>query len=96
MIAVAIEENVPLINLNASSINLYNTLGPNVVNVCPFAYSSTDGTHFGIAGATQVARLVANEVLTDVPSLATYLTIPEPATMFVLALGAAVLTRKRR
>jgi len=78
--AVGTSDNVPVIDLNQLSMNLYESLG-----FCPNSgdYTSTtsnlgkffceDHTHFEAAGANQIAGLVANALTTNAIGLATYL-----------------------
>ncbi|HEY3762941.1 MAG TPA: pectinesterase family protein [Verrucomicrobiae bacterium] len=71
---IAVEKNVPLVDLQARSIELCESLGPKkcqdfspvkVVDGKP-AY---DGTHLNIKGYVMFARLVVNELHANVPEL---------------------------
>jgi pectinesterase len=71
--AVATEQKVPLIDLNARSIEQMNQLGP----VAAVAFdakakdpSKPDKTHLSAQGAKETARLVAAEIRKNVPELA--------------------------
>jgi lysophospholipase L1-like esterase len=67
MKAVAQEERVPLVDLNAASVELCNELGPKASET--LADSSTDHTHFNAKGAREMARLVMQELPVVEPSL---------------------------
>jgi lysophospholipase L1-like esterase len=74
------EENVPVIDLNAMSLKLYEALGPegskkafvfHAANTFPGQTEAlADNTHFGNYGAYELARLVVEGVKTNVPALA--------------------------
>jgi pectinesterase len=70
---VAAEEKVPLIDLNARSIEQMNQLGPeaavafDAVSKDP---SHLDKTHLSEKGARETAKLVADEIRKNVPELA--------------------------
>ena len=69
---LAVEKNVPLIDLNAKSIAFYNSIGvPATTDVflwlapnqyAPFPNGVSDGTHFQEYGAAQLARLVVQGI----------------------------------
>lgn len=74
--AVAAKENVPLLDLNARSIEQMNQLGPEAA--VSFDAKSKDPahpdkTHLSPLGATETAKLVADEIRKSVPELATLL-----------------------
>jgi lysophospholipase L1-like esterase len=75
--AVAAEQKVPLIDLNARSIEQMNQLGPKAA-VAFDAESKDptkpDRTHLSAKGAEETARLVAAEVRKNAPELAKLLT----------------------
>jgi lysophospholipase L1-like esterase len=66
--AVAAEENVPVIDLHAKSIALYEKLGP--AGVTAINSGGTDKTHFSPEGARRIAELVVEELPGKVPGLA--------------------------
>jgi len=66
--AVAAEEKVPLIDLNARSVELMNQLGPTAA--ATFNRNKTDTTHLSPEGAAETAKLVADEIRKNVPELA--------------------------
>ena len=71
--AVAAEQNVPLIDLNARSIEQMNKLGPKAAVAFDAKTkdpSRPDKTHLSPEGATETAKLVADEVRKNVPELA--------------------------
>ena len=73
--AVAREENVPLIDLNAMTIKFYEALGP---DRSPLAFSDggKDKTHHNNYGAYEIARMVAAGIAASEPKLAAHL-LPE-------------------
>ncbi|MFJ5830838.1 rhamnogalacturonan acetylesterase [Streptomyces sp. NPDC093089] len=64
MRAVAAEEDVPLLDVEALSLALWQELGPETTKTY-FNWTATeqDNTHFNPPGAIEVARLVAAELL---------------------------------
>jgi pectinesterase len=71
--AVAAEQKVPLLDLNARSIEQMNQLGPEAAK--PFdpktkGPTKPDRTHLSAKGAEETAKLVANEIRKQVPELA--------------------------
>ena len=66
--AVAVEEKVPLIDLNARSIEQMNQLGPEAA--ARFDPKPGDKTHLNSKGAAETAKLVADEIRKNVPELA--------------------------
>lgn len=71
--AVAAEQKVPVIDLNARSIEQVNELGP--VAAAAFDAKSKDPakpdkTHLSTRGAAETAKLVADEIRKNVPELA--------------------------
>jgi lysophospholipase L1-like esterase len=67
MKAVAKEKNVPVVDLNRSSVELCNQLGPEASKT--LANEAKDQTHFNAKGAKEMARLVMSELLTAEPTL---------------------------
>jgi lysophospholipase L1-like esterase len=88
MIEVATENSVPVIDLNYLLLNVYQLFGPTAAPL--FGYNTEDHLHFGEYGAKQVARLIANEISTACPALATYL-VPG-GNQLVFANGGSELT----
>ncbi|MFT4177100.1 MAG: rhamnogalacturonan acetylesterase [Luteolibacter sp.] len=69
--AVAAEMKVPLIDLNARSIEEMNRIGPKAA--ASYNPRSNDKTHLSSKGAEETAKLVADEVRKNVPELAKHL-----------------------
>ena len=72
VIAVGKETRTPVLNLNARSIALYESIGPKGSD----EFSPDDGkdkTHFNAKGGEALARLVADELRKADPKLARYL-----------------------
>lgn len=72
---VAAEERVPLIDLNADSRTLYEALGPDVAPTA-FNQGGADKTHHNNYGAWLLASAVAERIRTQIPELATHVTMP--------------------
>ncbi|HEU4960778.1 MAG TPA: rhamnogalacturonan acetylesterase [Sphingomonas sp.] len=72
---VAAEEHVPLIDLNAASRRIYETLGP---SRAPLAFNDggRDQTHNDNYGAWMLARVVAAGLAADLPKLAAHVQAP--------------------
>jgi len=71
--AVAIEEKVPLLDLNARSIEQMNRLGPKAAEVFDPPGkdpAKPDKTHLSPKGAEETAGLVVDEIRKNVPELA--------------------------
>jgi len=72
---VANEKHVPLVDLHARSIELYEKLGPDGCR--DLSYKKRDGTfdvaHLSAEGAKAIAPLVVDELKKAAPELATYL-----------------------
>jgi len=71
--AVAAEEKVPLIDLNARSIEQLNQLGPKAAvafDAKSANPSNPDKTHLSPQGAAETAKLVAEEIRKHAPELA--------------------------
>lgn len=71
--AVAAEQKVPLIDLNAASIAQMNQIGPEAAVAFDAAVkdpTKPDKTHLSPEGATKTAGLVAEEIRKNVPELA--------------------------
>jgi lysophospholipase L1-like esterase len=71
MIQEATAKAVAVIDLNADLFNLYQAFGSTSAPL--FGFSPTDGLHLGEYGATCVTHLIANEIPTVLPSLASSL-----------------------
>lgn len=95
--AVAVEEHVPLVDLNAASIAFYEALGP---ARAPLAFSADgkDATHHDNYGAWALARAVAEQLKTVEPALGAHLASdvgtfdpsrPIPPDLFRLSPSAA-------
>ena len=67
MKAVAAEKNVPVVDLNAASEELYLKLGPEATGA--FANAPDDQTHFNEKGAKAMAELVMEQLPVVEPSL---------------------------
>jgi len=70
MKAVAEEKKVPLVDLNAASVELCNQLGPEGSKA--LANDSSDATHFNAKGAREMAKLVMQQLPEAEPSLKQY------------------------
>ncbi|MGW8201422.1 rhamnogalacturonan acetylesterase [Sphingomonas bisphenolicum] len=72
---LAVEEQVPLIDLNADSRAIYEALGP---AVAPTAFNDggKDRTHHDNYGAWLLASAVAERIRMQIPALATHVTMP--------------------
>jgi pectinesterase len=72
--SIAQERHVPLIDLHARSIELYEKLGPDGCRALSpkKADGSYDGTHLNATGAEAVAALVVEELNHAVPELGAY------------------------
>ena len=68
MIAVAQEQNVPLIDLHAMSREFYEAMGPQ-----ESAKAFVDGTHHNAYGAYELAKCIVEGIKTEVPQLAIFL-----------------------
>jgi pectinesterase len=71
--AVAAEQHVPLIDLNARSVERLNRLGPQAAEAFDAKSrnpSIPDKTHLSEYGATETAKLVAEEIRKNIPALA--------------------------
>ena len=71
---VAKEKKVPLIDLHARSVQLFDELGDQAT--ADFSASASDRTHFSRKGAIEIAGLVASAISRDVPGLRPYLRQP--------------------
>lgn len=69
--AVAHENKVPFIDLNAISIEHHNKIGPEAS--AAYNFNKTDRTHFSKAGAAAIADLILSELTTVVPEFSKYL-----------------------
>ena len=81
---IAAEKHVPLIDLHARSIELYEKMGAEKVKeIEPFkkpkagepapAEKTYDGTHLNAKGSAIIGAIVAEELKKDVPALAPYI-----------------------
>lgn len=68
--AIAAEEGVPLIDLNAMSIAFYEALGSQRT---PLAFAPGDMTHHNAYGAYELARAVTQAIKDDLPALSAHL-----------------------
>ena len=69
--AVARENKVPFIDLNAISIEHHNKIGP--AASAAYNFNETDTTHFSKKGAAETADLILSELTTVVPEFSKYL-----------------------
>lgn len=69
--AVAHENKVPFIDLNAISIENHNKIGPEAS--AAYNFNETDKTHFSKAGAAAIAELILLELTTVVPDFSKHL-----------------------
>ena len=69
--AVAGENKVPFIDLNAISIEHHNKIGPKAS--AAYNFDETDTTHFSKAGAAAIADLILSELTTVDPEFSKYL-----------------------
>lgn len=69
--AVAHENKVPFIDLNAISIEHHNKIGPTAS--AAYNFNETDRTHFSKKGAAATADLILSELTTVVPEFSNYL-----------------------
>ena len=77
---VARELNVPLVDLNAMSKVLYETLGPaDTIAVFATMNGKTDATHQSDYGSYELAQCVVRGIRESVPALAQYLLPDTPA-----------------
>jgi len=74
MKAVVAEKNVPLLDLNAASVELCNQLGPEASQ--ELANDESDATHFNAKGAKEMSRLVMQKLPAVEPSLKQYIVVP--------------------
>jgi lysophospholipase L1-like esterase len=71
---IAKEKNVPLIDLHALSIQLYEKLGKEGCNeLSPTTNGAIDNTHLNAKGSDVIGALIAEQLKTVVPDLATHL-----------------------
>lgn len=91
---IAAAKNVPLIDLQARSIELYERLGKDTMlklsprknadpknknaDTASAANNGYDGTHLNAKGSQVVGAIVAQELAKAVPALAPYIKIPPP------------------
>lgn len=93
MVAVGAEKSVFVIDLNASSIAYYESIGQTAAQALRTGVPG-DITHFGEYGARQIAGLVAAD-LGQVPGLEAVV-IPEPSALALLAGLPLALRRRHR
>jgi len=97
--SVAAEKNVPLIDLQAKSIELLDRLGPSVSPALgPLKPDGTlDKTHLNDAGSALFGALMAGEVRRVVPELAPYIrevaALPVPAAPLSVLMADSVMKR---
>lgn len=72
------DKQVAVIDLHALSFELFDKLGEEAS--ANLTASTSDRTHFSRHGAKEIARLVANSVSSNVPTLASYLLQAEAST----------------
>lgn len=72
---VAAEKKVPLIDLNAATVALYEQLGPD--EAAKLAAKEGDRTHFNETGARTMAKIIADAIPGAVPELKPYLVVAE-------------------
>ena len=71
---IAAEKHVPLVDLHARSIELYEKLGKEGCNeLSPKKDEVYDGTHLNAKGSDLVGSIVAEELKKAVPDLAPYI-----------------------
>jgi lysophospholipase L1-like esterase len=73
--ALATEKPLPLVDLNARSVELLNQIGQKAaqeIYIRPPGAAATDKAHFTKEGATQMAKLVAQELQRIAPPLGAY------------------------
>jgi len=71
MRSVAAEKKVPLIDLNAATVALYENLGPDETE--KLAAKEGDRTHFNEAGARKIAEIIVGGIPEAVPELKAHL-----------------------
>ena len=72
---LALDRHVPVVDLNAASVALYERLGDE--GSAYLSCSADDRTHFSPAGAKAMAELVARGLRENCPALAPYVRLPE-------------------
>jgi hypothetical protein len=77
MLVVGKKKNVPVIDLHAASMALFDRLGDE--GSSDLTASASDRTHFSRKGARTIARLVAEALPQAVPQLRPYLKIAASA-----------------
>jgi lysophospholipase L1-like esterase len=82
MLKVGKEKDVPVIDLHAASVALFNRLGDE--GSADLTTSASDRTHFSRKGALAIARLVTEALHNAVPELASYLGCTPPAAQEAL------------
>lgn len=91
MIDVGAEENVTVANLNASSIGLFERLGPLDHFVMSPPDKVADKTHFGPRGATAMAKLILDDLVAHSNPLASYVDWPEANCWQMDSLAGSVI-----
>ena len=71
MIAVGQEQKVPVIDLHAASVKLFNRLGD--AGSADLSANASDRTHFSRKGANAIAKLIIEELPKAAPPLKPYL-----------------------
>lgn len=77
MLAVGTEQQVPVIDLHAASVDLFNSLGDEAS--ADLSASLTDRTHFSRKGAKAMAKLIVDRLPDAVPQLKPHLCEPSAA-----------------
>jgi lysophospholipase L1-like esterase len=73
--AVAAQRNVPVVDLHAASIQLYERVGKTETDaMSPVLKTGIDNTHLNEHGSAVIGHLVAAELARSVPSLARFVT----------------------
>ncbi|WP_253717721.1 rhamnogalacturonan acetylesterase [Sphingomonas sp. AP4-R1] len=72
---VAAEQHVPLIDLNADTVKIYEALGPDL-SPRAFMAHGTDKTHNDNYGAYLLASAIAERIRANIPDLAPHVTMP--------------------
>lgn len=69
---LAVEKQVPLVDLQTRTLELYNKLGKEGCEkeISPITKGQIDGTHLNLNGSRMVGRMVAEEIRKAVPELA--------------------------
>jgi hypothetical protein len=75
---IAAEKKVPLVDLHARSIGLYEKLGKEGCNnFSPLKGDAVDNTHLNSQGSALIGPIVAEELNQAVPQLVSYIRLPD-------------------